>query len=58
MRVANFLTRLAQVVQRGDRCPVPGNIRGQLGWGPEHPGLEETTAITPSGFPRGRPQPF
>ena len=32
---------LEQVAQRGSRCPVPGNIQGQAGWGPEQPGLVE-----------------
>ena len=26
-----------QVAQRGGRCPVPGNIQGQAGWGSEQP---------------------
>jgi len=30
---------LAQVAQRGDRCPIHGNIQGQVGWGSEQPGL-------------------
>jgi len=29
---------LAWVVQRGGRCPIPGNIRGQVGRGSEQPG--------------------
>ena len=28
-----------QVAQRGGRCPIPGNIQGQVGWGSERPGL-------------------
>jgi len=28
---------LAQVAQRGRRCPIPGNIQGQVGWGSKHP---------------------
>ena len=32
---------LAQVPQRGGRCPIPGNIQGQVGWGSEQPGLVE-----------------
>jgi len=32
---------LAQVAQRGGRCPIPGNIQGQVGWGSEQPGLVE-----------------
>jgi len=35
----NFLQRgsetLAHVAQRCDRCPIPGNIQGQTGWGSE-----------------------
>jgi len=26
---------LEQVAQRGGRCPIPGNIQSQVGWGPE-----------------------
>ncbi|KAK4815290.1 hypothetical protein QYF61_026195 [Mycteria americana] len=33
--------RLAQVVQRGGRCPIPGNIQGQVGQGSEQPDLVE-----------------
>jgi len=28
---------LAQVAQRGGRCPIPGNIQGQAGQGSEQP---------------------
>jgi len=28
---------LAQVAQRGGRCPIPGNAQGQAGRGSEHP---------------------
>lgn len=28
-----------QVIQRSSRCLVPGSVHGQLGWGPEQPGL-------------------
>ena len=28
---------LAQDAQRGGRCPVPGDIQDQAGWGSEHP---------------------
>ena len=28
---------LAQVAQRGGRCPIPGNVQGQVGWGSEQP---------------------
>ena len=31
----------AQVAQGGGRCPTPGNIQGQAGWGPEQPDLVE-----------------
>ena len=30
-----------QVAQRGCRCPIPGNIQGQVGRGSEHPDLVE-----------------
>jgi len=32
---------LAQVAQRGSRCPVHGNVQGQIGQGSERPGLVE-----------------
>jgi len=32
---------LAQVAQRVGRCPIPGNIQGQVGWGSEQPDLVE-----------------
>ena len=32
---------LAQVAQRGDRCPLAGSVQGQVGWGFEQPGLVE-----------------
>ena len=32
---------LAQVAQRGGRCPIPGNIPGQVGRGSEQPDLVE-----------------
>jgi len=34
VRVVQMLDRVAQ---RGGRCPIPGTIRGQVGWGSEHP---------------------
>ena len=30
---------LKQIAQRGDGCPVPGDIQGQDGQGSEHPDL-------------------
>jgi len=36
-----FGERLAQVAQRGGRCLIRGNIRSQVGWGSEQPGLVE-----------------
>ena len=30
-----------QVAQRGDRCPIPGNLEGQVGQGSEQPHLVE-----------------
>ena len=32
---------LAQVAQRGGRCPIPANIQGQVGRGSEQPDLVE-----------------
>ena len=32
---------LAQVAQRGGRCPIPGNIQGQAGRGSEQPDVVE-----------------
>lgn len=29
--------RVEQVAQRDGRCPVLGDIHGQVGWGPEKP---------------------
>ena len=30
---------VAQAVQGGCRCPIPGGIQGQVGWGPVQPDL-------------------
>ena len=30
---------LERAAQRGCRCPVPGGVQGQVGWGPGQPGL-------------------
>jgi len=32
---------LGQVARRGGRCPIPGNIEVQVGWGSEQPDLVE-----------------
>jgi len=32
---------MEQSAQRGGRCPIPGNIQGQVGWGSEQPDLLE-----------------
>jgi len=32
---------LEWIAQRGGRCPIPGNIQGQVGWGSEKPDLIE-----------------
>ena len=32
---------IGQVAQRGDRCPIPGNIQSQVGQGSEQPDLVE-----------------
>jgi len=29
------------LLKRGGRCPMPGNIQGQVGWGSEQPDLVE-----------------
>lgn len=34
-----FMTRVEQVVQRRCRCPVPGSVQGQVGWGFEQTNL-------------------
>ena len=33
------------IAQRGGRCPMPGNIQGQVGWGSEQPDLVEDVPI-------------
>ncbi|KAK4822058.1 hypothetical protein QYF61_008867, partial [Mycteria americana] len=44
---------LAQVAQRGGRCPIPGNIQGQVGWGSEQPDLvEDVPAYCREGWTR------
>ena len=30
---------LEQAAQRDRGCPVPGDVQGQVGWGPGQPGL-------------------
>ena len=30
---------LEQAAQRGYGCPIPGDVQGQVGWGPRQPGL-------------------
>ena len=37
---------LDQVAQRGGRCPIPGNVQGQVGRGSEQPGLVEAALLT------------
>jgi len=32
---------LVQVAQRSCGCPLPGSVRGQVGWSSEQPGLVE-----------------
>jgi len=32
---------LVQAARRGGRCPIHGNIQGQVGWGSEQPDLAE-----------------
>jgi len=36
---------LDQVAQRGGRCPIPGNIQGRVGWGPEESDLVEDVPL-------------
>jgi len=44
---------LAQVAQRGGRCPIPGNIQGQVGWGSEKPDrVEDVPAHCRRGWTR------
>jgi len=30
---------LEQAAQRGCECPIPGGVKGQVGWGSGQPGL-------------------
>jgi len=32
---------LEQIAQRGGRCPIPGNVQGQVGRGSERPDVVE-----------------
>ena len=41
---------LEEVAQRCGRCPIPGNIQGQVGWGSEQPHLVEDVPIHLRGF--------
>ena len=36
---------LEQAAQRSCRCPVPGGVHGQVGWGPEQPDLMLDLAV-------------
>ncbi|KAK4825521.1 hypothetical protein QYF61_000034 [Mycteria americana] len=45
---------LAQVAQRGGRCPIPGNIQGQVGRGSEQPDLVEDVPAHRKGVGLGR----
>ena len=40
----------SQVAQRGGRCPVPGNLQGQVGGGSEQPDLAEDVPAHCSGL--------
>ena len=33
-----------QAAQRGGRCPIPGNMQGQIVWGSEQPDLADSVA--------------
>jgi len=41
---------LAQVAQRGGRCPVPGNVQGQVGRGSEQPDGVKMSRLTAGGW--------
>jgi len=44
---------LAEVAQRSGRCPVSGNIQGQVGWGYGQPdGVEDVPADCGGGWAR------
>ena len=36
---------LAQVAQRSCRCPIIGNVQGQVGWGFEQPDLVKNVPV-------------
>ena len=36
---------LEQVVQRGSRCPIPGNVQSQVVWCSEQPDLGEDVSV-------------
>jgi len=43
---------LEQVAQRGGRCPIPGNIQGQVAWASEQSGLvKDVPALCREGGP-------
>ena len=44
---------LEQAAQRGCGCPVPGGVQGQVGWGPEQPGLALNGEVGGSACGRG-----
>ena len=39
---------LERAAQRGCRCPVPGGVQGQVGWGPGQAGLVNGEAGDPA----------
>jgi len=43
---------LEQVAHRGGRCPIPGNIQGQVGLGSEQPDLVDVPAYCRGGLTR------
>lgn len=41
---------LAQVAQQCCGCPIPGGVRGQVGWGFERPGLVGGVSVRGGGL--------
>jgi len=48
--VLGIMVTLAQVARRGGRCPIPGNIEGQVGRGSEQPARVEDVPLTAGGL--------
>jgi len=44
----NFLVgpvAIGQILKRDGRCPIPGNIQSQVGWGSKQPDLVEDVPV-------------